>query len=176
MNLLPFLPVTSQVCGLVSAPTEVSFLVFQKAVWPGGLEGLLGAERADRLVAGAVRQSFGVWDPWKQRGTESLKDGCRGGGTLESCGGHTSFWEKHPVPMLVKAGAELLAAALPHTAHACEQLGASGFVCAFLCHSLLCGCEVSQLERAFFQRNHNCAGLGLGWLLPSLLWKRANSQ
>lgn len=53
MNLLLFLPVTSQVCDLVSAPTEVSFLVLQKAVWPGGLLGL-GAQHASRLVAGVV--------------------------------------------------------------------------------------------------------------------------
>ena len=59
MNLLPFLPMRSQVCDLVSALTEVSFLVFQKAVRPGGLAGLLGAERAGRLVAGAARQPGG---------------------------------------------------------------------------------------------------------------------
>lgn len=84
--------------------------------------------------------------------------------------------EKDPVPVLMKAGEELLAAALPCAAYACEQLGASGFVRAFLCHSFLCGCEFSQLERAFFQGNHNCAGLGLGWLQPSFLWKRTNNQ
>lgn len=62
------------------------------------------------------------------------------------------------------AGAMLWAAALPHAAHAFQWLGASGFVHAFLCHSFLCGCKASRLERAFFQGNHNCAGLGLGWL------------
>lgn len=59
MNLLLFLPVTSQVCDLVSALTEDSFLVFQKAVPPGGLEGLLGTEHAGRWVAGAAHQAGG---------------------------------------------------------------------------------------------------------------------
>lgn len=77
--------------------------------------------------------------------------------SLESCGGYSSLGEQHPIQ--VKAGARLLAAALPHIAHGCEQLGACGFVRAFLCHSFLCGCEASQLERAFFQGNHNCADL-----------------
>jgi len=49
----------SQFCDLVSAPTEVSFLVFQKAVQPGGLTGSLGAEHAGRSVAGATRQPGG---------------------------------------------------------------------------------------------------------------------
>lgn len=61
----------------------------------------------------------------------------------------------------------LLAAALPCTAHACMRLRASSFVHAFFSRSFLCSCEVSQLERACFQSNHNCAGLGLGWLQPS---------
>lgn len=63
------------------------------------------------------------------------------------------------MPVLVKAGAEILAAALPCSARACMQFGAGGFVRAFLCHSFLCGGEVFQLERAFFQGNHNCADL-----------------
>jgi len=58
----------------------------------------------------------------------------------------------------------LLAAALPCAAYACMRLRASSFVHAFLSRSFLCSCEVSELERAFFQSNHNCAGLGLGWL------------
>lgn len=59
MNLLPFLPMTSEVCDLVSALTETSFLVFQKAVELGELAGLLAAECVDRLVAGAPCQPGG---------------------------------------------------------------------------------------------------------------------
>lgn len=77
--------------------------------------------------------------------------------SLESRRGCPSLGEQHPV--LAKAGAVLLAAALPPAARACEHLGASGFVPTFFCHSFLCGSEVSQLERAFFQGNHNCAVL-----------------
>lgn len=43
-NLLYLFPLTSQVCDLVSALMEVSFLVLQKVVQPGGLMGLLGTE------------------------------------------------------------------------------------------------------------------------------------
>lgn len=186
-NLLHFLLVTYQVCDLVSALMEASLLVFQKAVQPGGLMGLLGTESAGRLVTGALcRPSLGVmslswgvsWscDPWKLRATRSIRNSCGDGGTLESHGGHSGLGKKHAVPVLMKAGEEILAAALPCAAHACMLFGAGGFVHAFLCHSFLCGCEVSQLERAFFQGNHNCADLCLGWLQPSFLWKRANSQ
>lgn len=59
MNLLPFLPVTSQLCDLVSAPMEVSFQLFQKAACPGGLADLLGVEHAGRSVAGAAHQPGG---------------------------------------------------------------------------------------------------------------------
>lgn len=78
--------------------------------------------------------------------------------------------------MLAKAGAVLLAAALPPAAHACKQLGASGFVPAFCCHSFLCGSEVSQLERAFFQGNHNCAVLVWDDYSRNFFGKRADSQ
>lgn len=59
VNLLPFLLMTSEVCDLVSALMETSFLVFQKAVQPGGLAGLLAAECVDRLVAVAPCQPGG---------------------------------------------------------------------------------------------------------------------
>lgn len=113
MNPLPFVTVMSRVCDLVSALTEVSFLLFQKAVWPGGFAGC----RACRQIGS--RGCTPAWWPClchlgalglgtlENRGTENIKDGCRGGGTLGSCGGCLSFGEKHPVPMPVKAGAEL---------------------------------------------------------------------
>lgn len=73
MNPLPFFPVMSQVCDLVSALTEVFFLVFQKAVWPSGLAGFLGAKHAGRLVVGAARQPSGdVPVIWQSLGPGTL--------------------------------------------------------------------------------------------------------
>lgn len=54
-----FPSLTRQLCDLVSAPTEVSLLVFQKAVQSGGLV-LAGCRCAGRLVAGSASQPG--WD------------------------------------------------------------------------------------------------------------------
>lgn len=141
-NLLHFLPVTSQVCDLVSALMEVSFLVFQKAVQPSGLMGLLGVESAGRLVRGALCEpslavmslSLGVswsWDPWKPRATKRIRNNCGGCGTLGSQGGHRNLGERRAVPVLMKAGAGILAAALPCAAYACTLRLVALFVPSF---------------------------------------------
>lgn len=156
---------------------EVYFLVFQKVVQPGGLMGFLGTESAGRLVMGALCQlsltvmslSLGVswsWDPWKLRATKSIRNSCGGGGTLESHGGHPSLEEKHAVPVLMKAGTEVLAAALPCACHTCMQFEAGSFVPSFATASSVA--VMFQLEMAFFQGKHNCADLYLATAIISL--------
>lgn len=158
---------------------EVSFLVFQKAVQPGGLVGLLGAKHAGRFAARAVCQPGGdipvIWDllglgpleSEKQRGYIRWSWRCWDSEKLlrpPQLGGKALF--SH-----VKAEAEFLAADTPHAADACEQLGASNIV--------LSSVVVRFLSwKGLFSRVTTTVQVSGwdGWLQPSFLWKRANSQ